>query len=263
MHKLIDNSFSSLYSLFSEAVFDIHNCLRVTIHNNTFTNNYGTGIIFESFRGNTGCVSITYNQMDTTINPIVLVTNSTFINNSAVAEGNIKTDRVYAQFIFRARGGGLAVFVQQDDFNVTAEVRGCIFYKNMAAAYAGGVYILFRGNASHRSLIEETIFESNMARLGGGGMILVGLGRYYVGRNLFDVRKCKFIDNESNIGAGIYEFVNLGGGKRNILSIEDCQFFGNHFTTNTAESFGAAIAVDFEEDFAKKESSVPNTITNW
>ena len=240
-------------------MFDIHNCLRVTIHNNTFTNNYGTGIILEFFRGNTGCVSITYNQMDTTINPIVLVTNSTFINNSALAEGNLRIP----DFVFKARGGGLAVFIQQDNVNITTEVLGCLFYKNVAAAYGGGVYALLRGNAAHRILVEETIFESNVAGLGGGGLILVGVGRSYVGRNSYDVLKCKFIDNESNVGAGIYTVVNFDGGQNNVLSIENSQFYYNHFTNNTPKSFGAALAYDFEEDFVRKGSSVPNTITNW
>ena len=252
-------------------MFDIHNCFYVTIHNSTFTNNYGTGINTEPYRGNTGGVSITYNQMKAittnNTNPILYVSNSTFINNSATASGDISSNMIFSQYVFRARGGGLGVIVHEDNFNVTAEICGCLFYKNMATAFGAGMYLLFRGNAFHRSVISENKFESNMALLGGGGIILTGLGTLGESNSRLHfnfVRRCTFIYNEAIIGAGIY-VVNQNGGGSNIVSIEDCQFSNNFVATRTGTTGeGAAIAFDFEEqDNIGKESFIPSTVTNW
>ncbi|XP_064397658.1 uncharacterized protein LOC135344383 [Halichondria panicea] len=50
---------------FTEAVFDLFNCETVQLEHSSFTNNSGTGILFETFRGNTGAVALGYTNYPT------------------------------------------------------------------------------------------------------------------------------------------------------------------------------------------------------
>ena len=251
-------------SFFSEAVFDIHNCLEVTVENCTFSDNYGSGIITEPFRGNTGGLSITYNRMDAfTSNPSITVSSCNFINNTAVPSESFNTDQVFSNGVFTGRGGGMAVFVNENRFNISAEVSNCYYYQNKVSSYGGGCYILFRGTGSHTAWIKGNVYDSNMAMLGGAGIILVGVGETRHRHHLYIVRSCIFERNMANIGVGLYYLINLNGGTSNILIIEDTVFDGNTFLADNSESFGAAIAVDIEDNFEQKESPVSNMITNW
>ena len=247
-------------------MYDIHNCLTVTVDNCTFAHNFGSGISVEPFRGNTGSLSITYNNFDSRlhINPTVFVGNCMFINNTAVASKTLNTDRIFSSGILSGRGGGMAVFVLENVFAVSVKIHDCYYYGNEVSSYGGGCYILFRGDGTHSVVLEDNVYDSNMAALGGSGVILVGVD--VSGTMLFHsyvVKRCMFRNNIGNIGAALYYFITFGGGRSNILLIEDCYFVKNSFLVDRSESFGAAIAVDFEENHEQKISTITNRIDNW
>ena len=63
------------YRYFAQAVFDMHNSLHVVVFNCSFLHNRGTGIIQEPYHGNTGALSITYNNLSLSAsNPNITVT---------------------------------------------------------------------------------------------------------------------------------------------------------------------------------------------
>ncbi len=246
-------------------MYDIHNCLTVTVDNCTFAHNFGSGISFESFRGNTGGLSITYNNFDSRLhlNPTVIVGNSMFINNTAVASKTFNTDQIFTSGILTGRGGGMAVFVLEDVFGVSVKIHDCYYYGNEVSSYGGGCYVLLRGAGGHSAVLEDNLYDSNMAALGGSGVILVGVDVSGAMFHSYAVKRCMFRNNIGNIGAALYYFITFGGGRSNILSIEDCYFVKNSFLVDRSESFGAAIAVDFEENHGQKGSTVTNRINNW
>ena len=264
MSHLYHNSVFTFHRYFSEAVFDIHNCIEVNVKNCTFTHNYGTGIINEPFRGNTGALAITYNYLGSSAsNPNVSVTGSVFINNSAVAITNFRTsDEVFESGVLTNRGGGMAIFVREDHFNVSALVSGCNFVKNQVRSYAGGMYILFNGSGAHSAFVEDNFFNSNMAVIGGGGAIFVGIKGTLETPHIFSIKSCTFVNNFSTTGSGLFYSILLDGGRTNIVHIHDCKFISN-VLLDQQNGFGAALAVDIADTFGEKESFPVNTISDW
>ena len=245
-------------------MFDIHNCIDVNVQNCTFTHNYGTGIINEPFRGNTGALAITYNYLGSSAsNPNVSVTGSVFINNSAIATTNFLTaDQVFESGVLTGRGGGMAIFVRENHFNISAVVSGCYFRKNQVRSYAGAMYILFSGFGHHLAFVEDNVYDSNMAMLGGAGVIFVGTKGTLDAPHIFSLKSCDFINNLANFGSGLYYSINLDGGQTNIVHIHDCKFVSN-VLRDQQNGFGAAIAVDIADNFGEKESFPVNTMSDW
>ncbi len=253
-----------VYRYFSEAVFDIHNCLNVTVINCTFANNTGSGIIKEQYRGNTGALSVTYNYMDQSAgsNPFVNITNCNFTNNLAGLSNSLSSDQTFGVGVLLARGGGMAVFVQEHYFNISAQISHCRFSQNKAQAYGGGMYILFNGAGSHNAMVDNNYFLSNTAISGGGGLIIVGVNRTKYDAHSFTVRKCRFESNFGAIGGGLYYSINLGGRTTSIVRFEECEFIGNGLL-DADESFGAAIVIDIADYFEAKELIYVNSMKDW
>ena len=230
----------------------------------TFTNNYGTGIINEPFRGNTGALAITYNYLGSSAsNPNVRVTGSMFANNSVYPNMTFRTpDEVFESGVLTDRGGGMAIFVREDHFNVSALVSGCYFVKNQVRGYGGAMYILFNGFGAHSALVMDNDFNSNEAVMGGGGVILVGTNGTLDAPHTFNVKECAFMKNQATFGAGLYYSINLDGERTNIIGIQNITFVANGLL-DQQNGFGAAIAVDVADNFEEKESYPVNTISDW
>ena len=249
----------TFHRYFSEAVFDIHNCIEVNVQNCTFTHNYGTGIINEPFRGNTGALAITYNYLGSSAsNPNVSVAGSVFINNSALSFRN----EVFESGVLTDRGGGLAIFVREDHFNVSALVSGCYFVKNQVRSFAGAMYILFNGFGAHSAFVEDSVFDSNMAMIGGGGVVFLGTKGTLGAPHIFSIKSCAFLNNLSSSRSGLSYSIILDGGRTNIVHIHDCKFVSN-VLLDQQNGFGAAISAYIGDDFEAKESFPLNTISDW
>ena len=109
-------------------MFDIHNSIHVIVFNCSFLHNRGTGVIQEPYRGNTGALSITYNNISSSAsNPHITVTSCNFTNNSALATVNFRSsNQVLRSGVLTGRGGEMAVFVQENHFNITVYVHGVL-----------------------------------------------------------------------------------------------------------------------------------------
>ena len=251
------------YRYFAEAVFDIHNSIHVTVFNCSFLHNRGTGVIQEPFRGNTGALSITYNNMSLSAsNPNITVTSCNFTNNSALDTVNRSSDQVFSSYIFTGRGGAMAVFVHENHSNITTYVRGCIFGHNVARSYAGSVYVLFTGRGSHLGVVDSCHFMNNSAQVGGGGIVFLGTKGTLNAPHTFCAINCTFVGNKALFGAGLYYSINLNGGDTNIAHLESNNFTYNSLL-NDHDGFGAAIVVDADDNYGEKESFPINTLTNW
>ena len=161
-------------SFFQEAVLDIYNCPSVLIEGCTFSYNRGTGIIQQPFRGNTGAVSICYYLHNGTVpstllgspfNMDITVTNTVFLNNSAIANNIYKSSsNAFFNGILTGRAGGLGIFISTIgvSHNVTALVSNCTFRDNFATSFGGGLYFVYNGTCSqHYGRVEDSHFVSN------------------------------------------------------------------------------------------------------
>ena len=73
-------------------------------------------------------------------NPIVTVSETRFLQNSAFPTKNVLTvSQAFSSGLFTGRGGGLALFITEDNFTITVRVSGCYFSHNFAQNFGGGM----------------------------------------------------------------------------------------------------------------------------
>ena len=252
------------YRYFGEAVFDIHNSINVTVLNCSFLHNRGTGVIQEPYRGNTGSLSITYNNMSSSAsNPNITVTLCNFTNNSALATVNFRsTNHVVRSGVLTGRGGAMAICVNENHFNITAYVSGCYFAHNTARSYGGSLYYLFRGHGSHFEEVNSCCFLNNSAQLCGGGIIVGGTKGTVNAPHIFYALNCTFIGNKALCGAGLYYAIGLSGSYTNIVHLESNNFTHNSLL-NGHSGYGAAFAMDIVDNYEEKGYFPVNTLNNW
>ena len=170
--------------------------------------NRGTGLVLEAFRGNTGGVAIGYNNLPLEyIDPSMRVSNSVFVNNSAL--GFLVPERALSVLSFPGRGGGLGIFINENRHNLSIEISGCVFERNFAQLFGGGVFLFIfsPANDRHFAMIENCEVISNTALLGGGGIQLtypLALTGRSDSPNTIQVKDCNFIRNRGASGGGLH-----------------------------------------------------------
>ena len=256
---------NSRFERFSESVFDIFNSNNITIVNSSFIGNYGTGTVLLPYRGNTGAVSVGYDndKLLTVVNPLVSVKHCEFVNNSAdvSAESKRTTNNAIADGLFTGRGGSLGLFIRESFRNISASISDSEFRDSYAFSFGGGVYVALDGDASqHNVTIQDCQLVNNRANLGAGGMIIIffsnGLRLHPMTVTVF---KSKFIGNSGDTGGGIYITPQYTmGGDGNLVIIEACTF-----TDNEAFSFGGALATAIYSLFQSRDLLPSHQIINW
>ena len=202
---------------FSEAALDIFNCQEVFLDNLDVTHNTGTGIVRDSYRGNTGGVAIGINSasVNFSASPVIEISNSIFTNNSALATSRFHTiSQTSFDQVFTGRGGALGVFINESFYNVTSVISNCIFKGNFARSFGGGIYVILNGlTAQHKVMLERTSILSSAVELhGGGGMQFSFLSNGIPGfPHMAIFTECIFEDNTAEAGGGIYVFTSTRG----------------------------------------------------
>ncbi|XP_019852697.1 PREDICTED: uncharacterized protein LOC109582431 [Amphimedon queenslandica] len=252
----------SAFRHFKDAVLDIYNCETVTISGCMFYDNVGMGSNELPYRGNTGSVSIGYNDMDTGYNnPKIIVRDTHFVNNSAYHYRG--TSKAFFRGIFQGRAGGLGIFINESYHNVSILVKNCKFINNQAVAFGGGLYFIYNGrNSYHTGIVEDSDFIDNVAFLGGGGFIssIISSGLKEA-PHLVKFTNCSFQNNMGDSGGGMYFYVIFSGGKGNSLELNECAFIANRGVNRESE-FGAAIAASIYDKFEEKDSFPYHSISD-
>ena len=254
-------------SYFMEAALEIYNSETVSITNSHFSDNTGSGIILQPFRGNTGSVAITYfNSSVSNQNPDIKVVNTTFFNNSVFARRTYRySSRTFFRGLLTGRAGGLGVFIYEIYHNVTIHVDGCTFQDNYAQSYGGGLYFVYSGRNSQQytGTVSNCEFIRNTGGLGAGGFVTVVQSSGLVGApHILNIRDCLFKSNRGNYGAGLYFFILFQGGRGNRLSLTRCIFIDNA-GINQENEVGSAISASIYENFEEKESYPVHSMEDW
>ena len=190
----------------------MYNCVTTEIVNCSFVGNHATSVIQDSqYRGNAGGVAIGFHGVSPTnqTKPSVLVAGSTFKGNMAYPRNQVTSSTLAQRRVFVGRGGGLAVYVEEDD-PVVIKVIGCTFTKNSATAKGGGIYIFLESKLSGHtflmadSLLEdnsvsETITRGSIKSEGVGGGILLAIASTPLDKrfpNSMVVTNCTFRHNQ-------------------------------------------------------------------
>ena len=238
-------------------MFDIHNCVNVTVSDCYFLNNSGTGIIQnEPLRGNTGALAITYYNINTSLDdPTIIVSGCNFTNNSAMGEMT-HTNQAFSTGIFRGRGGSMGIFINEPKFNIRARVINCSYISSYARETGGGLYILATGR-SHNVSIEESLFLLNRAIGTAGGLIFYGLksNSSFSNSHTFLVTQCQFESNSAATGGALY----VGGYGHIVVHINQCKFMDN-ILTDQRDGTGAAFS---NANLISDKYNIHIIITDW
>lgn len=192
---------------------DIYNSFEVTVCNCVFENNGPVNITkFIPIRGHSGGLSIGFffRQINRT-RLTAVVKDSVFRNNSVEASvsGRQTTSQLLTQFLITGRGGGCAVTVHSV-VSVDVVVTGCMFERNSALSYGGGMYMVWIRVSNHTTMITRTSFIENRCP-GGAGGLEVGFGRGGAGTgdvaNRLFASDLRFLGNQAMYGGGAYVFI--------------------------------------------------------
>lgn len=179
-------------------------------------NNHGSGILPETYRGNTGGVALGYYEYPEHMNPPkVEISNCEFINNRALASHTFLTpERAVSSQVFTGRGGGLGIFINESKLDIFMEFSNCTFANNYARSFGGGLFIILNGyNTQHVLLFRNNNFSSNVGQVGGGGVQLSFLSASDTNEPPHSVvfSDCNFDKNVGEAGGGIYIFTSFVG----------------------------------------------------
>ena len=213
-----------IFRYFSQGAVDIYNCHKVLVSNCTLANNGPViAIKIDKWRGHAGGLSIAYNYDTplTGVNISATLTDTSFINNRAQPLINEigTTSRLLSLFIFIGRGGGCAININSPT-RVEITVKNCVFLKNYASYYGGGLYLVFGLVSSHTVTMRDSELIENQTPLGAGGLsIAFVLGGWDSIANKVFVLSVLFNKNRALFGSGTHVFF---GGKEVILSMLYC-----------------------------------------
>ena len=253
---------------FTEAVFDIFNCINVDISNCTFEYNRGSGLLFKSNRGNTGCLAIGYNDLNSSIDSVsVEIRNSKFVGNLATTtvDDPRLTDtsliNLLGTNVYRGRGGAIGIFLH--NVNATTLISDCLFQNNNAL-YGAGVYVAYGGRpgeVQHTTTVKRCNFVENRAEFGGGAM----LAAFRIFGDNANPMVAEVID--SNFTRNVALEVGGGVGFTVADSMTDQGVKGRLercvFTGNRAGGFGSAARFTVINTFLERTVMNDHEVIDW
>ena len=107
----------------------------------------------------------------------------------------------------------MAVFANESQHDISVTISDCVFEKNHARSFGGGMYLLLGGLTTHHSiLVQRTRFVSNIGQLGGGAAQVSffndGPQETPLVMTFID---CDIVNNTARAGGGIYVFPSTAG----------------------------------------------------
>lgn len=151
---------------------DISNSPNICIESSYFINDTSMGLSKKIFSGNAGAVAIGYNDTGHLhdIKPQIIIRGCSFINNAArVSDNFITVIEVLLKHVYNQRGGGMAFYFGENEYNGTITIEQCEFSNNTAEDSGGGIYMFLSGRNSFQTImVINTSFIGNTAQYGGG-----------------------------------------------------------------------------------------------
>ena len=179
---------------------------EVALHNNS-----GVGRLRESVRGNSGGVAIGYNMLPAEYaNTTLTVSDSIFMGNRAM--GVLSSENAVTAQVYVGRGGGMALYMNESQQDIHAEITNCVFESNTAELFGGGLFILTTSyeSSQHVVNVQRTRFLGNVGMTGGAGIQLSFLNSGDVSRpHSFTLSDCTFERNRGKSGGGMNTFIGI------------------------------------------------------
>ena len=231
--------------------------------NCTFYNNTADIFFRKPYQGNSGGLSIGYNDRAATLlmhNISIIVINCNFTKNHAAEQ--FSQNSVQQERIFSGRGGGIIFLINISgvDCVLKCSVNNSVFRNNSATNLGGGVYTFTSetSNLQQMYVCANNTFIENTAGYGAGFYFAsneVESGDYSQNRFMYN---CSFTHNNAmHIGGGMYIYSTYGLGA-DYIRVEECKF-----SRNTAVDHGGAFDAVSYNLYGNRESQSPVEFVNW
>lgn len=153
---------------------EISNSPLVLVYGCTFTNNTSMGIGKERYSGNSGGLSIGFDDFPLVehIFPEILIIRSNFSRNKALADDpqfQYSVSEVIGQRLYNQRGGAIACYFGAKSYSGQILVMDTLIEENQAKDSVGGVYMFLAGASNaHKVWFKNTMLLRNVGPDGGG-----------------------------------------------------------------------------------------------
>lgn len=213
---------------------DIFNCWHVNITKSSFVStNSNVTVANKLFRAYSGGISVAYKSVTTNDSlvppPYLSIASCTFNQNTALyyAFQEANEQQRVINYTYPGRGGGIAILIFEEYYNLTVAIESCTFVGNTASSGGGALYVNLRGGANTSNVItvSNCLFEGNSADTGGGTHVIFNSG---FSATQFVATGCTYRNNNASYGGAIsslrlYEV----GLKGNRFSLVDTVFEAN------------------------------------
>ena len=193
---------------------DVFDSLKVSVHNSLFQDN-GPVTINKGmpFRGHSGGLSISFTDKQPVKTHKLLIADirdSIFRNNSVHAskKASQTTSELLRKFMMTGRGGGCAI-IMNSVIPVNAKITGCLFEKNFALSYGGGMYLAWTSISDHTTVLANCLFIENECPEGGAGGLEMGFSKTGPQNQASKLlaSDLQFIGNKAAYGGAAYVFI--------------------------------------------------------
>ena len=278
----------------------MYNVQNLMVDGCTFCDNVNNITVNETtiitpFRGNAGAIAVGFHPNNTLEynSSSIIVTGSTFINNSAFSD--ISTDAVLINKTFAGRGGAIALYLPTHNLTVNFMSENSYYERNNATSAGGGIYAHLSGDYANVTLhLKNCRFIENYAPDGAGVEFTYDLSKSacaVVGNSVGDcsadeedsdgtcgacssaatplegdiicipttsiIEDCHFEQNDGNFG-GAFKGIQINPfGNNNRITFRNCTF-----VNNTAQvGAGAYFQSRYSVADVKMEDAIK--IENW
>ena len=142
--------------------------------------------------------------------PEALVSGCVFRNNTSNPASELvqTTSEIVQSMLFTGRGGG-CTFPINPVYSLNATIEDCLFERNFALSFGGGLYVAFNGREHHTVTLHRVKFVKNQAQTAGGLEVGFIRGGIPGADNKLLAYDSEFIENKATQGGGVF-FFTLG-----------------------------------------------------
>ena len=142
--------------------------------------------------------------------PEALVSGCVFRNNTSNPASELvqTTSEIVQSMLFTGRGGG-CTFPINPVYSLNATIEDCLFERNFALSFGGGLYVAFNGREHHTVTLHRVKFVQNQAPTAGGLEVGFIRGGIPGADNKLLAYDSEFIENKAKQGGGVF-FFTLG-----------------------------------------------------
>ena len=146
--------------------------------------------------------------------PVFLITRCNFTNNRATAKSLFRPpNNAVFNGIFSGRGGGIAIYINENNYDITGSIMDNFFLTNSVRLYGGAIFLVVFGKQTQNIvLVKRNAFVNNVAELGGGAIISTFFSNgIHDSPHTVIIEDCAFTGNRAETGGATLIYLAYEG----------------------------------------------------